>query len=52
MHKKHTELFEQFLATFHPDTIVSWKKDHSQPNPYLEPSPCRSLIFYSLIYLN
>ena len=47
MNKKHTLLFEQFSATFQPDTIVSWeklinawKKDRSQPNPYLEPSPC------------
>jgi hypothetical protein len=47
MNKKHTQLFEQFSATFQPDTIVSWeklinawKKDRSEPNPYLEPSPC------------
>jgi hypothetical protein len=48
MNKKHTQLFEQFSATFEPGTIVSWeklinswKKDRSQPNPYLEPSPCK-----------
>ena len=26
MHKKHAQLFEQFSATFQPDTIVSWEK--------------------------
>lgn len=59
MHKKHTLLFEQFSATLQPDTIVSWenlinvwKKDRSQPNPYLEPSPCKSIVFILLfIYL-
>jgi hypothetical protein len=51
MRTKHSELFEQFSATFHPDTIVSWeklintwKKDRSQPNPYLEPTPCKSMV--------
>jgi hypothetical protein len=55
MHKKHTLLFEQFTATFHPRTIVTWeklistwKKDHSQPNPYLEPTPCKSMAFILL----
>ena len=48
MHKKHTQLFKQFSATFQPTMIVSWeklinawKKDCSQPNPYLEPNPCK-----------
>ena len=42
MHIKHTQLFEQFSATFKPNTIIewdklinAWKKDRSQPNPYL-----------------
>ena len=50
MEKKHTQLFDQFTATFRPETIISWeklindwKKDHSHPNPFLEPSPCKSL---------
>ena len=45
MCKKHTQLFEQFSATFEPNTTIeweklinAWKKDRSQPNPYLEPS--------------
>ena len=45
MRIKHTQLFEQFSATFQPNTIIAWeklinawKKDCSQPNPYLEPS--------------
>jgi hypothetical protein len=56
MNKKHTQLFEQFSATFEPGTIVSWeklinswKKDRSQPNPYLEPSPCESMV--SLLFV-
>ena len=55
MNQKHTQLFEQFSATFQPNTIASWeklinawKKDHSQPNPYLEPKPCESRVFISL----
>ena len=43
MDKKHTQLFEQFSATFQPNTIIAWeklinawKKNRSQPNPYLE----------------
>jgi len=58
MHKKHTQLFEQFSATFQPHTIISWekiintwKKDCSQPNPYLEPSPCKSMVFILLFIL-
>ena len=58
MHKKHAQLFEQFSATFHPTTIISWEKlinawkeDRSQPNPYLEPSPCKSLTFILLFPL-
>jgi hypothetical protein len=58
MDKKHTQLFEQFSATFQPTTIVSWeklinawKKDRSQPNPYLEPIPCKSLVFILLFNL-
>ena len=45
MRKKHTQLFEQFSATFEPNTTIeweklinAWKRDRSQPNPYLEPS--------------
>jgi hypothetical protein len=52
MRKKHKQLFEQFTATFQPNTIVSWeklitgwKRDRSLPNPYLEPSPCKLAIF-------
>jgi hypothetical protein len=52
MDKKHAQLFEQFSATFHQNTIASWeklisawKKDRSQPNPYLEPRPCKSMAF-------
>jgi hypothetical protein len=55
MEKKHTQLFDQFTATFQPETIVSWerlinawKTDRSHPNPYLEPSPCKSLFFLLL----
>jgi hypothetical protein len=58
MRKKHGQLFEQFSATFHTDTIVSWeklingwKKDRSLPNPYLEPSPCKSVVFLLLLIL-
>jgi len=58
MRLKHTQLFEQFTATFQPDTIVSWeklinvwKKDRSQPNPYLEPSQCKSMILILLFIL-
>jgi len=58
MRLKHTQLFEQFTATFQPNTIVSWeklinvwKKDRSQPNPYLEPIQCRSMIFILLFIL-
>ena len=56
MRKKHTQLFDQFSSTFQPDTIVSWeklinawKKDCTQPNPYLEPSPCKPKVFFMLI---
>ena len=56
MRKKHTQLFDQFSSTFQPDTIVSWeklinawKKDRTQPNPYLEPSPCKPKVFFMLI---
>lgn len=52
MHQKHNELFNQFTATFQPDTIASWqrlidawKNDKSQPNPYLEPGPCELVMF-------
>jgi hypothetical protein len=58
MHKKHTQLFEQFSVTFQPSTIVAWeklisiwKKDHSQPNPYLEPTSCKSMAFILLFIL-
>ena len=50
MEKKHTQLFDQFTASFRPEMIISWeklindwKKDRSHPNPFLEPSPCKSL---------
>ena len=58
MHKKHTQLFEKFSATFQPTMIVSWeklinawKKDRSQPNPYLEPNPCKPLVSILLFIL-
>jgi hypothetical protein len=57
MRLKHTQLFEQFMATFQPNTIVSWEKlinvwkKDSQPNPYLEPVQCRSMIFILLFIL-
>ena len=58
MHKKHTQLFKQFSATFQLNTIVSWeklinawKKDRSQPNPYLEPSTCKAMVFILLFIL-
>jgi len=58
MRKKHQQLFEQFTATFQPATIVSWQKlidawknDRSQPNPYLEPGPCKLMIFFLLLFL-
>ena len=56
MDRKHSQLFEQFSTTFQPNTIVSWeklinawKKDRSQANPYLEPSPWSSFCY--LFYL-
>jgi hypothetical protein len=52
MRKKHQQLFKQFTATFQLTTIISWEKlintwktDRSQPNPYLEPSPCMLQVF-------
>ena len=58
MDRKHSQLFEQFSTTFQLNTIVSWekfinawKKDHSQPNPYLEPSPCKSMVVILLSIL-
>ena len=58
MHKKHKQLFEQFTATFQPNTIISWEKlitawkmDQSLPNPYLEPSPCKLVILISIFIL-
>lgn len=58
MRTKHTQLFEQFSATFHPGTIISWeklinawKKDRSQPNPFLEPSSCKSMVFLQILNL-
>ena len=58
MNKKQTQLFEQFSATFQPNTIASWeklinawKKDCSQPNPYLEPKQCQSMVFILLCIL-
>ena len=56
MDKKHTQLFEQFSATFQPNTIIAWeklinawKKNRSQPNPYLEPSPCKLMVFIQVL---
>jgi hypothetical protein len=58
MSEKHKKLFEQFTATFQPNTIVSWEKlitawkvDRSLPNPYLEPSPCKLTIFILILVL-
>ena len=58
MDRKHSQLFEQFSTSFQPDTIVpweklinAWKRDHSQPNPYLEPSPCNSMVVILLSIL-
>ena len=58
MHIKHTQLFEQFSATFEPNTIIeweklinAWKKDCSQPNPYLEPSPSKQRVFIWMFIL-
>ena len=61
MHKKHTQLFEQFSATFQPTMITmivsweklinAWKKDCSQHNPYLEPNPCKPLVSILLFIL-
>lgn len=60
MQEKHTQLYEQFSATFQPNTIASWeklinawKKDRSQPNPYLEPKSGGSMVFiqhFTLFY--
>jgi hypothetical protein len=54
--KKRTQLFEQFSATFQPNTIVAWEKlinawreNCSQPNPYLEPSPCKLMVFIQVL---
>jgi hypothetical protein len=58
MRKKHKQLFEQFTATFRPNTIVSWEKlitawkmDRSLPNPYLEPSSCKLVIFNLILII-
>jgi hypothetical protein len=58
MRKKHKQLFEQFTATFQPNTIVSWEKlitawkmDRSLPNPYLEPSSCKLAIFNLILII-
>ena len=59
MYEKHDELFNQFTATFHPDTIASWqklvdawKRDWSQPNPYLESGPCELVEFLLIAECN
>jgi hypothetical protein len=56
MCKKHQQLFEQFTATFQPNTIVSWEKlisawkmNRSLPNPYLEPSSCKLMFFIPIL---
>ena len=58
MREKHKQLFEQFTATFQPNTITSWEKlitdwkgDRSLPNPYLEPSQCKLVIFILILIL-
>ena len=58
MREKHKQLFEQFTATFQPNTITSWEKlitdwkgDQSLPNPYLEPSQCKLVIFILILIL-
>jgi hypothetical protein len=59
MRKKHKELFEQFTATFQPNTIISWEKlitawkmNRSLPNPYLEPSSCKLMIVILILIIN
>jgi hypothetical protein len=56
MCKKHQQLFEQFTATFQPNTIISWEKlisawkmDRSLLNPYLEPSLCKLMFFIPIL---
>jgi Kyakuja-Dileera-Zisupton transposase len=56
MSKKHKQLFEEFTATFQQNTIESWQrlidawtKDQSQPNPYLEPGPCRLMASHCFV---
>ena len=58
MRNKHKQLFEQFTATFQPNTIISWEKlitawkmDRSLPNPYLEPSPCKLMMIILILIL-
>ena len=60
---KHQLLFQQFSATFQPETIqywqkmiTTWKSDHTQPNPYIEPVSCEPTFFsasnvYSVLYI-
>ena len=55
---KNKQLCEQFTATFQPNTIISWEKvitawkmDLSSPNPYLEPSPCKLVLFILILLL-
>ena len=55
---KNKQLCEQFTATFQPNTIISWEKvitawkmDSSSPNPYLEPSPCKLVLFILILLL-
>ena len=58
MCNKHKQLFEQFTATFQPNTIISWEKlitawkmDRSLSNPYLEPSPCKLMMIILILIL-
>lgn len=57
MREKHQQLFKQFTNTFEPQTIASWqklidtwRKDRSQPNPYLEQGPCKLISFFMLLH--
>ena len=56
MRKKHRQLFQEFTDTFRPETtnswqklVDNWRKDRSQPNPYLEPGSCKMVFFPNLL---
>ena len=51
MQIKHKQLYEEFSATFQSDTILTWqtfvdtwKDNHAQSNPYLDPGPSEFLL--------